>query len=191
MLLGPNGRPSDLFKDIFSSTPAPRLGAVAIKAALESAGVASNAVDEVVFGNVLTAGLGQAPARQASLYSGLPNSTPCMTINKVCGSGLKALMLASDNIRLGETQIAVAGGQENMTMAPHLLANSRAGYRMGPVTAQDSMIHDGLWDPYNNFHMGMAAELCVSEHKVTREQQDVFAKESYQKAIKAAEAGGV
>ena len=188
-IVGAKRTPIGSFQGYFSSMPAPKLGAAAIISALESSGVDKNKIDEVVFGNVLTAGIGQAPARQASLFAGIPTSTPCMTINKVCGSGLKALMLTADNIRLGETHVAVAGGQENMTQAPHLLAQSRAGYRMGPVTAQDSMVHDGLWDPYNNFHMGMAAELCVSENKVSREEQDAFAKASYEKAIKATKSG--
>src|SRR5262249_31168739 len=134
---------------------------------------------------VLTAGVGQAPARQAAIYAGLPTSVPCMTVNKVCGSGLKAVMLAADNIALGYTDIAVAGGQGKMTLAPHLLENSRAGYRMGNVTTTDSMIKDGLWDPYSQFHMGSAAELCVKEYRVTRQAQDEFAIDSYKKAQKA------
>jgi acetyl-CoA C-acetyltransferase len=133
-------------------------------------------------GEVLTAGVGQAPARQAALFAGLKNSTPCLTINKVCGSGLKSVMLAADSIALGHTKIAVAGGQENMTLAPHLLENSRSGYRMGPTQMTDSMIKDGLWDPYSNFHMGNAAEICVKEHNFTREEQDAFAVDSYKKA---------
>jgi acetyl-CoA C-acetyltransferase len=140
-------------------------------------------------GQVLTAGAGQAPARQAAIYAGLPVSVPCMTINKVCGSGLKAVMLAADSVRLGHANFVVAGGQENMTLSPHLMENSRAGYRMGPVTMTDSMIKDGLWDPYSNFHMGNAAELCVKEHKFTRAQQDEFAIESYKRAQAAIKNG--
>lgn len=173
------------FQGAFSDVPAPRLGAAAIKDALARSGVSADQVDEVIMGNVLTAGVGQAPARQAALFAGLPNSVPCMTINKVCGSGLKAVMLATDNIALGHTQIAVAGGQENMTQAPHLLLQSRGGFRMGHTNLVDSMIHDGLWDPYNNWHMGMAAELCVKENAFSREQQDAFAIESYTRAQKA------
>jgi acetyl-CoA C-acetyltransferase len=173
------------FQGAFSQLPAPRLGAVAIKAALEKAQVNANEVHEVIMGEVLTAGVGQAPARQAAIYAGVSNSTPCLTINKVCGSGLKAVMLASDNIRLGTTYIAVAGGQENMTLAPHLLENSRVGYRMGSQSIVDSMIKDGLWDPYNNFHMGNAAEICSKEFSFTREAQDAFAIDSYKKAQKA------
>lgn len=173
----------------FATTPAPRLGATAIKAALEKAKVSGADVNECIMGQVLTAGVGQAPARQAAIYAGLPSSVPCMTINKVCGSGLKAVMLASDNILLGHTQIAVAGGQENMSLSPHLMENSRAGYRMGNVQMTDSMIKDGLWDPYSQFHMGSAAELCVKEYKVSREEQDAFAKNSYEKAQKAQKDG--
>ena len=173
------------FQGGFSSMPAPKLGAAAIKEALTRAQVSPNEIDEVIMGEVLTAGVGQAPARQAALYAGLSNNTPCMTINKVCGSGLKAVMLAADNIALGNTKIAIAGGQENMTLAPHLLENSRTGYRMGSTQMTDSMIKDGLWDPYNNFHMGNAAEICVKEYHFTREQQDAFAVDSYKKAQKA------
>ncbi len=173
------------FQGVFSSVPAPRLGAVAIKAAVERAGLQTTDINEVIMGEVLTAGVGQAPARQAALYAGLSNSTPCLTINKVCGSGLKAVMLASDSIRLGTTHIAIAGGQENMTLAPHLLENSRQGYRMGSQSIVDSMIKDGLWDPYNNFHMGNAAEICSREFSFSREAQDAFAIDSYKKAQKA------
>lgn len=174
--------PVGSFQGAFSTLPAPKLGAIAIKEALQKAGVKTDEVDECIMGEVLTAGVGQAPARQAALGAGLKNSTPCMTINKVCGSGLKSVMMAADNIRLGETTIAVAGGQENMTLAPHLLENSRTGYRMGHTPITDSMIKDGLWDPYNNFHMGTAAEICVKENHFTREQQDQFAIGSYKKA---------
>ncbi|UXR63458.1 acetyl-CoA C-acyltransferase [Bdellovibrio bacteriovorus] len=170
------------FQGGLASVPAPKLGAVAIKEAITRAGVSADEIDECIMGEVLTAGVGQAPARQAALFAGLKNSTPCLTINKVCGSGLKSVMLAADSIALGHTKIAVAGGQENMTLAPHLLENSRSGYRMGPTQMTDSMIKDGLWDPYNNFHMGSAAEICVKEHNFTREEQDAFAVDSYKKA---------
>ncbi len=177
--------PVATFQGSFSSLPAPKLGAIAIKEAVSRAGVSADEIDEVIMGEVLTAGVGQAPARQATIFAGLKNSTPCLTINKVCGSGLKAVMLAADNIRLGNTKVAIAGGQENMTLAPHLLENSRSGYRMGPTQMTDSMIKDGLWDPYNNFHMGNAAEICVKDYKFTREQQDEFAINSYKKAQSA------
>lgn len=173
------------FQGAFAEVPAPRLGAAAIREAVARLGLKAELIDEVIMGEVLTAGVGQAPARQAALGADLPNSVPCMTINKVCGSGLKAVMLASDNIRLGNTKIAIAGGQENMSLAPHLLNNSRTGLRMGHTALVDSMINDGLWDPYNNWHMGMAAELCVKENGFTREQQDEFAINSYKKAQKA------
>jgi acetyl-CoA C-acetyltransferase len=181
--------PVGSFQGAFSQMPAPKLGAIAIKEAIKRAGVGPGDIDEVIMGEVLTAGVGQAPARQAAILAGLAPSTACMTINKVCGSGLKSVMLAADNIALGNTKIAVAGGQENMTLAPHLLENSRSGYRMGPATVVDSMIKDGLWDPYNNWHMGNAAELCVKEYKFTREQQDEFAINSYKKAQAAIAAG--
>lgn len=177
------------FQGIFANTPAPKLGATAISAALKDAKLSASDIQECTMGQVLTAGAGQAPARQAAIYAGLPTSVPCMTINKVCGSGLKAIMLAADSVRLGHADFAIAGGQENMTLSPHLLENSRAGYRMGNVTATDSMIKDGLWDPYSNFHMGNAAELCVKEHKFTRAAQDEFAVESYKKAQAALKEG--
>ncbi len=177
--------PVGSFQGSLSSLPAPNLGAVAIKKAVLTAGISSEQVDEVIMGQVLTAGVGQAPARQAAIYAGLSHSTPCMTINKVCGSGLKSVMLASDSISAGHSEIVIAGGQENMTLSPHLLENSRSGYRMGHVQSSDSMIKDGLWDPYNNFHMGVAAEKCVEKHGFTREEQDQFAIESYQMAQRA------
>ena len=173
------------FQGVFAETPAPRLGAAAIKEALARAGVAPDRVDEVIMGEVLTAGVGQAPARQAAIYAGLSSATPCLTVNKVCGSGLKAAMLASDAIKLGRANVAVAGGQENMTMAPHLLEKSRAGFRMGNASLVDSMVNDGLWDPYNDWHMGASAELCVKENSFTREQQDAYAIESYRRAQRA------
>lgn len=181
--------PVGSFQGALASLPAPKLGAIAISEAIKRAGVGADQIDECIMGEVLTAGVGQAPARQAAIYAGLKNSTPCMTINKVCGSGLKAVMLAADSIALGNTKIAVAGGQENMTLAPHLLENSRTGYRMGTTQMTDSMIKDGLWDPYSNFHMGNAAEICVKDHNFTREQQDAFAIDSYKKAQTAVNDG--
>lgn len=181
--------PIGSFQGAYAEVPAPKLGAIAIKAALERAGVNPDQVGEVIMGQVLTAGVGQAPARQAAIYAGVPASVPAMTINKVCGSGLKAVMLAADSIALGHTKVAVAGGQENMTLAPHLLEKSRGGFRMGNTELKDSMISDGLWDPYNNWHMGSAAELCVKENQFTRESQDAFAIESYKRAQKASDSG--
>jgi acetyl-CoA C-acetyltransferase len=181
--------PVGSFQGALSSLPAPKLGSLVIQEVMRRANLTAHDVQEVIMGQVLTAGAGQAPARQAALYAKINNSTPCLTVNKVCGSGLKAVMLAADNIRLGETQIAIAGGQENMSLAPHLLENSRNGYRMGPAQIVDSMIKDGLWDPYNNFHMGSAAEICVKENSFTRAEQDAFAISSYQKAQKSVQEG--
>lgn len=181
--------PVGSFQGGLSSVPAPKLGAIAIKEAVLRAGLKLEDVEECIMGHVLTAGCGQAPARQAAIYAGLKNSTPAMTINKVCGSGLKAVMLAADSIALGRAQVVVAGGQENMTAAPHLLENSRNGFRMGSAQMIDSMIKDGLWDPYNNFHMGSAAEICVREYNISREAQDEFAISSYKKAQDAIQKG--
>jgi acetyl-CoA C-acetyltransferase len=188
-IVGAARTPIGTFQGALSTMAAPQLGATAIKAALARSNIASAQVNECIMGQVLTAGTGQAPARQAAIAAGLPTSVACMTINKVCGSGLKAVMLGSDSIQLGHSDVVVAGGQENMSLAPHLLENSRAGYRMGNITATDSMVKDGLWDPYNNFHMGNAAEMCVREYKMTREEQDAFAVESYKRAQKAAQDG--
>jgi acetyl-CoA C-acetyltransferase len=181
--------PIGSFQGSLSNLTAPQLGALSIKASLEKAGVKPEHIDEVIMGNVLTAGVGQAPARQATIFSGLPNTVTALTVNKVCGSGLKAVMLASQAIQSGDAQAIVAGGQENMSLAPHLLEKSRAGYKMGNITAVDSMIKDGLWDVYNNFHMGSAAELCVIEKHISREEQDAFAVESYKRAQKSIESG--
>ena len=177
------------FMGQLSSVPAPKLGAEVIKSLLNETGIKPDNVDECIMGQVLTAGVGQAPARQASIYAGLPTSVKCMTINKVCGSGLKAVMLADDNIKLGRSNLIVAGGQENMSQAPHLLMNSRNGYRMGNIQATDSMVNDGLWDPYNDFHMGNAAEVCAKEYKFSREEQDNFAIESYKRSQKSQSEG--
>ncbi len=173
------------FQGGFADMPAPRLGAIAIKEALAKSKVAPEKVGEVIMGEVLTAGVGQAPARQAAIYAGIPTSTPCLTIGKVCGSGLKAVMLGADSIALGHNEIVVAGGQESMTQAPHLLPQSRSGFRMGNTQLVDSMQHDGLWDPYNNWAMGVAGELCAKEYNFSREAQDEFAVNSYKKAQKA------
>ncbi len=178
------------FQGPLSSISAPKLGAIAIKEALKRAGISADHVDEVIMGCVLPAGVGQAPARQAAIYAGLKASTPCMTINKVCGSGLKAVMLAAQAIRCGDAQVVVAGGMENMTQAPYLLPTAREGMRMGHQQAIDSLINDGLWDPYQNVHMGNIAEVCAKTCSISREAQDQFAVESYQKALKA-QADGV
>ena len=182
--------PIGAFSGALASVSGPKLGAVAIQGALEKAGLNGDQVDEVIMGCVLTAAVGQAPARQAALFAGLPNSVPCTTINKVCGSGLKSVMQAFDLIRLGEAEVVVAGGMENMSKVPHALPKARDGYRLGHGQLVDLMINDGLWDVYNDFHMGNAAELCASEHNISREDQDNFARESYRRAT-AAQAEGV
>lgn len=189
VILSAQRTPVGSFMGTLASVPAPRLGAAAIKKALEAAKVKPEMVQECIMGNVLTAGVGQAPARQAAIYAGLPQSVECLTINKVCGSGLKAVMLAADSIKAGNADVIVAGGQENMSLAPHLLENVRAGYRMGPSQLMDSMIKDGLWDPYNNMHMGNCGELCAKEFNFTREAQDDFAIESYKRAQAAQQSG--
>ncbi len=172
-----------------SALKAPQLGAVAIKAAVSKAGVNPEDISEVIMGNVLQGGVGQAPARQAAIYAGLPNSVPCMTINKVCGSGLKSVMLADQAIRCGDAEIVVAGGQESMTNAPYILPKARSGYRMGNGELVDMMINDGLWDVYKQIHMGNAGELCAEECNFTRDEQDEFAIMSYKRAIEAQEKG--
>ena len=181
--------PVGSFLGKLSSLPAPALGSVAIRAALERAGVKPEEVDQVVFGNVLQAGQGQAPARQASLGAGIPNSVPCVTVHKVCGSGMRAVMDVGNAIQAGEYEVAVAGGMESMSNAPYLLEKARTGLRMGNGTLVDSMIKDGLWDPYKDQHMGNCAELCVAKYKFTREEQDAFSLESYQRAQNAAKSG--
>ena len=177
------------FGGSLAKIPAPELGAIVIKEVLRRAGVAPDQVDEVIFGQVLTAGSGQNPARQAAIKAGLPYAVPAMTINKVCGSGLKAVMLGAQAIANGDAEIVVAGGQENMSLSPHALMGSRDGFRMGDGKLVDTMIVDGLWDVYNQYHMGITAENVAREHGVTREQQDAFAFASQQKAAAAQDAG--
>ena len=184
-ILSAKRSPIGSFQGAISSVPAPRLGAQVIQSLLEKVPIPIHDIQECFMGQVLTAGGGQAPARQAALYAGLKSSTGCMTINKVCGSGLKACMLAQDTITLGRLDVVVAGGQENMSLAPYLLPKVREGLRLGPSTVEDSIIRDGLWDPYHDFHMGRAGEICAKEYKITREQQDKFATKSYKKAQRA------
>jgi acetyl-CoA C-acetyltransferase len=172
-----------------ASLTAPQLGAIAIKAALERAGISPEKVNEVFMGNVVSAGIGQAPAQQASIYAGLPTNIPCTTVNKVCASGMKAIMLGAQSIMNGDNEIVVAGGMESMSNIPYYLEKARTGLRLGHGQVTDGIIKDGLWDPYNNYHMGEAGELCSREYKVTREDQDKFAKESYTRTIKAYEKG--
>ena len=181
--------PFGAFMGSLASVPAPKLGATAIKAALERSALKPSDVSEVLMGNVLPAGIGQAPARQACRFAEVLDSVPCVTVNKVCGSGMMTLIFGSQSLQLGESEVVVAGGMENMSQAPYLSKEARAGMRLGNQTLIDSMVNDGLWDPYNNQHMGNCAELCASEHKLTREDQDAFAIESYQRAQKAAKDG--
>ncbi|MEM5310542.1 acetyl-CoA C-acetyltransferase [Paraburkholderia sp. JHI869] len=177
------------FGGSLAKVAAPDLGAIVIKAALERAGVKPEQVSDVIMGQVLTAGSGQNVARQASIKAGLPTAVPAMTINKVCGSGLKAVMLAANAIIAGDSDIVVAGGQENMSAAPHVLPGSRDGFRMGDAKLIDTMIVDGLWDVYNQYHMGVTAENVAKEYGITREEQDAFAALSQNKAEAAQKAG--
>ncbi|MGH2401175.1 MAG: acetyl-CoA C-acyltransferase, partial [Candidatus Limnocylindria bacterium] len=172
-----------------STTPATSLGAVAIRAAVERSGVAPERIDEAIMGQVLQAGAGQAPARQAALGAGLPEGVSATTINKVCGSGLKAVMMGASAIRAGDASVIVAGGMESMNMAPYLLPQARTGYRLGDGKVIDSTVHDGLWCSTCNVHMGMHAERVAAKHDVSREAQDEFALRSHQRAIAAQEAG--
>jgi len=189
VIVGAARTPVGSFLGALSALSAPQLGAAAIREALHRAGVAPDDVDEVIMGNVLQAGVGQAPARQAALFAGLPTKVECLTINKVCGSGLKAVMLAEQAIALGDAEIIVAGGMESMSNAPYLLERARTGYRLGHGDVVDSMIKDGLWDVYNNFHMGNAGELCARRLEISREEQDEYAAESYRRARQAQEQG--
>jgi len=181
--------PIGSFLGSLSTVEATDLGAVVVQEAVNRAGVQPSDVDEVIMGNVLCAGLGQAPARQATIKAGLPYKTHSMTINKVCGSGLKAVMLAADAVVLGHAEVIVAGGMESMSGAPYLLKQGRTGYRMGDGTVIDAMIKDGLWDVYNDFHMGVAADHTAEKYGVLREEQDEFACESYRRASQAQEKG--
>jgi acetyl-CoA C-acetyltransferase len=174
--------PVGSFNGSLSSLSATQLGSLAIKAILEESKIDPNVVDEVIMGNILSAGLGQAPARQAAIYAGLPEKTECLTINKMCGSGLKAIMLAHQAIQLGDADVIIAGGLESMSNAPYLLKNARGGYRMGHGEIHDSMIMDGLWDVYNNVHMGNCAEACAKDMNFTRKELDDYAIMSYQRA---------
>src|SRR3954453_5907452 len=177
------------FGGTLAKPPAPDLGATVIRALLERSGVAPDAVSEVILGQVLTAGSGQNPAREASIRAGLPHAIPAMTINKVCGSGLKAVMLAAQAIRCGDADIIVAGGQENMSASPHVLPGSRDGFRMGDAKLVDTMIVDGLWDVYNQYHMGTTAENVAKKYEISRQEQDEFAVASQNKAEAAQKAG--
>jgi len=181
--------PIGSFQGALSTIPAVYLGAIAIQETVKRASINTADVDEVIMGNVLSAGVGQAPARQAAIFGGLPSSVECMTINKVCGSGLKAVMLADQAIRCGDAHIIIAGGMENMSQAPYYLKDVRDGMRMGHKKAIDAIIHDGLWDPYGNMHMGNCAEVLAKEENFSRNEQDNFALESYRRALASIENG--
>jgi acetyl-CoA C-acetyltransferase len=178
------------FEGTLSGVPATDLGAYAISEAVKRAGISADDVDEVIMGNVLPCGLGQKPARLALLKGGLSHNVGATTVNKVCGSGLKAVMMGAQAIMANDADVIVAGGMENMNLAPYFLEKARTGYRMGHGKLIDSMIHDGLWCHVNDFHMGMSAELCAEKYEVTREDQDEFALNSYKKALKAQAEGG-
>ncbi len=181
--------PVGAFNGSISSISAPQLGSIVIKSLLDESKIAPDKINEVIMGNVITAGLGQAPARQAALYANLPEKVECLTINKMCGSGLKAIMLAHQSILCGDADIIIAGGMESMSNAPYLLQNARNGYRLGNSSIFDSILVDGLTDVYNNIHMGNCAESCAKDFNFTREQLDEFAVLSYQRAINAQKEG--
>jgi acetyl-CoA C-acetyltransferase len=177
------------FNGSFSNVGATKLGAVVIEAAIQRAGIEKHTVNEIIMGMVLPCGYGQNPARQAAVRADMPFEVECITVNKVCGSSLKAVMLAAQAIQLGDADVAVAGGMENMSMAPYFLEKARFGYRMGPGKLQDHMVHDGLWDIVNDFHMGMSNELCSEKYKISREDQDRYAEESYRRTLEAIRSG--
>jgi acetyl-CoA C-acetyltransferase len=188
-LVSPVRTPIGRFLGALSPLSATQLGAIAVKEAVRRAGIDPALVEEVVMGNVVQAGLGQNPARQAAIFAGLPDTIPAATVNKVCGSGLKAVMMAAQAIRAGDAHVLVAGGMESMSNAPYLVRNARTGFRMGHQTMEDAMIHDGLWDVYHDYHMGNTGEIVAERYQVTREQQDAYAFGSHQKAIAAMDAG--
>src|SRR5512142_335146 len=189
VILGGARTPIGSFLGTLAAVPAPRLGATAIKCALENSRVSPEQVEQVIMGNVLQAAVGQAPARQAGIGAGIPVEAGAVTVNKVCGSGLKAVMYAANDIRCDEYDLAIAGGMESMSNAPYALTQARTGYRMGPGKLVDIMIHDGLWDPYGDKHMGNCAETCVAKYHFTREEQDEFSLESYRRAQDATKTG--
>ncbi len=188
-IVGAARTPIGSLSGTLSALPAPRLGALAVAEAVRRAGVPPERVDEAILGNVLSAGMGQAPARQAAIGGGLPNTVPAVTVNKVCGSGLKAILLGEQAIRAGEAEIVVAGGMESMSQAPYLLPKARQGYRMGDGTLVDSMLHDGLIDAYSPIHMGVCGEMCAERYEVARAEQDRYATQSYTRALAAQAAG--
>jgi acetyl-CoA C-acetyltransferase len=189
VLIGAARTPNGKFLGGLSSFTAPQLGAIAIREAVRRSGIDTQAIEEVIMGNVVSAGIGQAPARQAALLAGLPDDIPAFTINKVCGSGLKAVMLAAQAIRAGDAQVFVAGGMESMSNTPYILPKARTGYRMGDGQIVDSVVHDGLWCAFENIHMGNEAEIIAEKFCVTRDEQDNFALQSHQHAAAATAAG--
>jgi acetyl-CoA C-acetyltransferase len=189
-ILGGSRTPQGSMLGSLSTVPAPKLGAYAIEGVLNKTQTRADVIDEVFMGNVIQAGVGQAPARQAALFGGLPQNVPCTTINKVCGSGLQSIILGAKSILTGDAKTVIAGGMENMSLAPHLLPNSRNGFKFGETKLRDSMQWDGLWDVYSDQAMGNCAEKCTKEYKMTREEQDAFAIESFKRAQKA-QADGV
>ena len=189
LILGGARTPIGSFLGTLSSLSAPKLGSIAIRCALENARVQPDEIQQVIMGNVLQAAVGQAPARQAAIGAGIPVSAGAITVNKVCGSGMRALMYAANDIRCGDYEIAVAGGMESMSNAPYALTQARTGYRMGNGKMIDVMIHDGLWDPYGDKHMGNCAEACASKYTFTREEQDDYTLESYRRAQEAVKSG--
>jgi len=189
VILSATRTPLGAFQGALAGVPAPRLGAAAIRGAVAAAKISPGDITDVLMGNVLQAGQGQAPARQAAIHAGLPASVRCITVNKVCGSGLQTIIGASHFLAGGMGAIAVAGGMENMSAAPYLLPKARDGFRLGHQQAVDSIIHDGLWDPYNNLHMGNCAEQCAKKYSFTRGQQDAYAAESFRRANAAQQDG--
>ncbi|HEV2659487.1 MAG TPA: acetyl-CoA C-acetyltransferase [Ktedonobacteraceae bacterium] len=189
VIIGAARTPTGKFLGGLASFTAPQLGATVIKEAVRRAGIDPAAIDEVIMGNVVSAGVGQAPARQAAIHAGLPDEIPAVTINKVCGSGMKAVMLAAQAIRAGDAQAFVAGGMESMSTSPYLLLKGRTGYRLGDGKLVDSVVHDGLWCAFENIHMGSEAEIIAEKFGVTREEQDRFSLQSHQRAAAATEAG--
>ncbi|MGB1004695.1 MAG: acetyl-CoA C-acyltransferase, partial [Salibacteraceae bacterium] len=177
--------PMGSFNGSLSTVPAPKLGAAAIKGALSKGNIKAEWIEEVFMGNVLQAGLGQAPARQAAIFAGIEQNVPCTTVNKVCASGMKAVMMGAQSILAGDNDVVVAGGMENMSQVPHYIKNSRNGFKLGDFKAQDGLVLDGLQDVYNNFHMGVAADKCATECNISREEQDEFAIESYNRSAAA------
>ncbi|MGH7270437.1 MAG: acetyl-CoA C-acetyltransferase, partial [Polyangiaceae bacterium] len=181
--------PTGAFLGALSPLRAPDLGAIAIKGALSRAGLGPEAIDEVFMGNVLSAGIGQAPARQAAIYAGIPNTVPATTVSKVCGSGMQAVIFGARAIALGDAELVVVGGMESMSNVPYYLEKARTGYRMGDSKVVDGMIFDGLWDPYGNVHMGSCGDQCAAKYEFTRGEQDDYAKESFRRALAAQREG--